>query len=285
MVNQLDSHELKILSDVLALVVDEHPGASASALEFLQRRARNSKVTGGALKDLLVKTHAMLASDLKGGTQETRLRAADETNGRLDATVNDLQQQLRQAWLRIDNLAAENLRYQRLLAEAKEEMLEFRQAKDHVRLRRRLAGGFLVILLATGGAVGWWLGSAGSIAIPAHQGNALPLVASRQAADVVLPAKLTPEDTAAIVGHFKECLAQPIGRVPFEIPVMVTTDEDGVVRKADVVADSSHRLTDTAFQQMAERLSNTLLSPACAKLPLDHTEQHRKLAFRLLIKP
>ncbi|MBE7210187.1 MAG: hypothetical protein INR65_04145 [Gluconacetobacter diazotrophicus] len=51
---QIDPKELKTLSDILALVLEEHPGQAASALEAARARAKRNGITGGALKNLLV---------------------------------------------------------------------------------------------------------------------------------------------------------------------------------------------------------------------------------------
>lgn len=45
-----DPKELKILSDILALVLEDQPGQSATALEAIKNRARRNNMTGGALK-------------------------------------------------------------------------------------------------------------------------------------------------------------------------------------------------------------------------------------------
>ncbi|OUI82645.1 hypothetical protein HK22_12265 [Gluconobacter sp. DsW_056] len=50
----IDPREIKILSDILALVLDEQPGHAATALERIRQMARRDGVTGGALKNLLI---------------------------------------------------------------------------------------------------------------------------------------------------------------------------------------------------------------------------------------
>ncbi|CEF55179.1 hypothetical protein [Acetobacter ghanensis] len=49
---EIDPKELKILSDILALVLEDHPGQSDTALQALRNRARKNSTTGGALKNL-----------------------------------------------------------------------------------------------------------------------------------------------------------------------------------------------------------------------------------------
>ncbi|RUT27107.1 hypothetical protein C0V97_02515 [Asaia sp. W19] len=54
MSGSFDPKELKVLSDILALVLEEQEGQSAAALNALRSRARKSGMTGGALKNLFV---------------------------------------------------------------------------------------------------------------------------------------------------------------------------------------------------------------------------------------
>src|SRR4030081_1671898 len=49
---ELEPHEVKVLADILALVLEDQPGSSTAALETIRRKARQSRVTGGALKNL-----------------------------------------------------------------------------------------------------------------------------------------------------------------------------------------------------------------------------------------
>jgi len=48
----LDPREIKVLADILALVLQDQPGQSAVALDAIRRRARQNRMTGGALKNL-----------------------------------------------------------------------------------------------------------------------------------------------------------------------------------------------------------------------------------------
>ncbi|MFT8897314.1 MAG: hypothetical protein ABF968_10185 [Acetobacter sp.] len=52
MSDSLDPKELKVLSDILALVLEEQTGQSEAALSALRARAQRNKITGGALKNL-----------------------------------------------------------------------------------------------------------------------------------------------------------------------------------------------------------------------------------------
>ncbi|MCE0744934.1 hypothetical protein LWC05_13710 [Acetobacter sicerae] len=52
MSDSFDPKELKVLSDILALVLEEQTGQSEAALSALRARAQRNKITGGALKNL-----------------------------------------------------------------------------------------------------------------------------------------------------------------------------------------------------------------------------------------
>lgn len=48
----LDPHEVKVLADILALVLEDQPEEAGVALETVRRKARQHRITGGALKNL-----------------------------------------------------------------------------------------------------------------------------------------------------------------------------------------------------------------------------------------
>ncbi|MFH7810938.1 MULTISPECIES: hypothetical protein [Acetobacter] len=72
---EIDPKELKILSDILALVLEDHPGQSDTALQALRNRARKNSTTGGALKNLF-QTIAVNPSKVKSTTRQTGTRAS-----------------------------------------------------------------------------------------------------------------------------------------------------------------------------------------------------------------
>lgn len=75
MAARIDPRELKTLSDILALVLEDQPGGSEAALDALRRRARRDGTTGGALKNLF----RQVASQNAGRPQDAdseQLRAA-----------------------------------------------------------------------------------------------------------------------------------------------------------------------------------------------------------------
>jgi hypothetical protein len=72
---EIDPKELKILSDILALVLEDNPGQSDTALQALRNRARKNSTTGGALKNLF-QTIAVNPSKAKSTTRQTGTRAS-----------------------------------------------------------------------------------------------------------------------------------------------------------------------------------------------------------------
>ncbi|NSL92250.1 hypothetical protein [Acetobacter syzygii] len=72
---EIDPKELKILSDILALVLEEHPGQSDNALQALRNRARKNSTTGGALKNLF-QTIAANPSKAKTAARQASTRAS-----------------------------------------------------------------------------------------------------------------------------------------------------------------------------------------------------------------
>nr|WP_294916425.1 hypothetical protein [uncultured Neokomagataea sp.] len=94
---QLDPRETKILSDILALVLDEQSGTSENALNALKLRAARSSITGGALKNLF--THLIHTNgDQHQITQLTqRLQKADESVYRAARQIESLRTALHNA--------------------------------------------------------------------------------------------------------------------------------------------------------------------------------------------
>lgn len=95
---QLDAREVKVLADILALVLQDEPGVSSAALETLRRKARQNRMTGGALKNLFQSLAAQAgearwrqsASDRpeQMSTSVDRLQAANRTLEKALAAAN-----------------------------------------------------------------------------------------------------------------------------------------------------------------------------------------------------
>lgn len=87
---QLDPRETKILSDILALVLDEQHGASENALNAIKQRATRNSTTGGALKNLFTR----LINASADPTHDQRHIA--QLTQRLHKAEHDAQHSLRQ---------------------------------------------------------------------------------------------------------------------------------------------------------------------------------------------
>lgn len=84
--NRFDPKDIKILSDILALVLAEPSGSAQNALEALRLRAKRNNLSGGALKNLF----ASLAADTG------RQNAADREK-QFCQRISELERELRQA--------------------------------------------------------------------------------------------------------------------------------------------------------------------------------------------
>ena len=167
---QLDPKELKTLSDILALVLEDQPGQAASALEAVRARARRNGVTGGALKNLFVALvpnppppKAPRASRARSGTASsgaaagtgsaTELQASRVRISHLSAEVNRLDLDLRGAHARVEALRSELQLTRQARAEAQQALL----ATQHSAPRR-------IMLLITA-LCGLLIGIAGASAV------------------------------------------------------------------------------------------------------------------------
>ncbi|MCQ8240980.1 hypothetical protein [Rhizosaccharibacter radicis] len=150
---EFDPKELKTLSDILALVLEEQPGQAATALEALRTRARRNAITGGALKNLFVaiapnpppkaapRARASRATGAAGGAD---MQAARTRISQLTADVNKLDLDLRGASARIEALRSELHQTRKARAEAQQALLA-----AEGRTPKRL----LLLLSALGGLV------------------------------------------------------------------------------------------------------------------------------------
>ena len=115
---QIDPKELKTLSDILALVLDDQPGQAASALDRARARARANGVTAGALKNLFVAIAPNPPAPAKPATPRPRapragsaaaieMQAARTKISQLYAEKSQLDLDLRGASARIEALRSE----------------------------------------------------------------------------------------------------------------------------------------------------------------------------------
>ena len=166
---QLDPKELKTLSDILALVLEDQPGQAASALEAVRARARRNGVTGGALKNLFVaiapnppakaaprpRAPRGGAAGAAGATPagSTELQASRVRISHLSAEVSRLDLDLRGAHARVEALRSELHLTRQARAEAQQALL----ATQHAAPRR-------IMLLVTA-LCGLLIGIAGTSAV------------------------------------------------------------------------------------------------------------------------
>ncbi|TLU73435.1 hypothetical protein [Lichenicoccus roseus] len=156
----IDPKELKTLSDILALVLEDQPGQSASALEAIRARARKNAVTGGALKNLFVAIAPNPPAQAAPAPRTTRTRTPKATTGspaemqaartrisQLTADLNRLDLELREAMSRNESMRSELNLTRRARAEAQQAAI---QAQAESRPRAML----LVLSLLCGVLVG-----------------------------------------------------------------------------------------------------------------------------------
>lgn len=74
---ELDPHEVKVLADILALVLEDQGQEATVALETVRRKARQHRVTGGALKNLF---QAIATSPVAESRRRTGWPAMPESN-------------------------------------------------------------------------------------------------------------------------------------------------------------------------------------------------------------
>jgi hypothetical protein len=129
---EIDPKELKTLSDILALVLEEQPGQAASALEALRVRARRNAITGGALKNLFVAiapnpppkaAPRPRAPRGAAAANSTDMQAARTRISQLTADVNKLDLDLRGASARIEALRTELHQTRKARAEAQQALV------------------------------------------------------------------------------------------------------------------------------------------------------------------
>lgn len=133
MTQAFDPKELKTLSDILALVLEDQPGQSASALEAIRARARRNAVTGGALKNLFVAIApnppaprapaAPRSRAPRAAATAPELQAARTRISQLTADVNRLDLDLRGSTARIEALRGELNLTRKARAEAQQALM------------------------------------------------------------------------------------------------------------------------------------------------------------------
>ncbi|MBB2200274.1 hypothetical protein [Gluconacetobacter tumulisoli] len=154
MSNAFDPKELKILSDILALVLEDQPGQSANALEAIRNRARRNAMTGGALKNLFTAiapnppTRAPArprAARAGTGAGAAEMQAARAHIAQLTESLNKLDLDLRNARARNEELRSQLYLTQQARAET-QAALSLMKARPAARRRPVIALTFTVAL-------------------------------------------------------------------------------------------------------------------------------------------
>ncbi len=84
-------------------------------------------------------------------------------------------------------------------------------------------------------------------------------------------AALSADQRGAIGAHVRECWTKDAGALDIDkqrVLLTVTTDPDGIARKAEVAGADIGRMSDPRFRAFAERARRAILDPQCANLPL-----------------
>jgi hypothetical protein len=97
--------------------------------------------------------------------------------------------------------------------------------------------------------------------------------------------RLTDAQRGAIGDKVRECWTKDAGALDIDkqsVQLVVTYDETGTVRIAEVGPDDAGRMGDARFRAFAERAMRAVRDPRCAGLPLPKTEIGKvgKLTFR-----
>ncbi|WP_308720443.1 hypothetical protein [Komagataeibacter xylinus] len=167
----IDPRELRILSDILALVLDENAGQSETALAAIRARAGKNQVTGGALKNLFTAiapnpppkaapkprapraTKASAAAKKEIEESHARIAEMAESIRTLDATLRDTRVELRASLARNDALTAELRQTQQARAETQAALSA---AQNTARPPARRSSG-LIVAAAVGALTGFAL--------------------------------------------------------------------------------------------------------------------------------
>ena len=159
MSGSFDPKELKVLSDILALVLEEQEGQSVAALSALRSRAKKSGMTGGALKNLFVAiapNPPARAKPRATRTTKTTESSADTLAARqqIVTLTNNLRQmdlELRNSRARLESVRSELFQTQQSRAELQSKLLSKEARKP-----------FSSILIWCGFAAGILIGIAGT---------------------------------------------------------------------------------------------------------------------------
>ncbi len=286
MTDRPDPKEVKLLADILALVLEDQPGQSTTALDTIRRRAHASRVTGGALKNLFLRlTVGALEAD------------AEREHGRLRSANQAMERDLAAAKFEVVGLQGERYRLQRQVADIQ---TLHDEAVDQQRTNLRvgaICGALGMAGLVTLGLVAHalWLSPqprpTASVSTPPAAATSATALAGAQPprpAASTPPMRLSDDARRAIGAHVQSCWAasgatvRP-NTVSFDIQVQI--DETGTIRAAHLTGEDQAAQNDPSFAAFADHALQALLSPQCATLPLPTTMLGHRQALDFHFSP
>jgi len=289
-----EAHEVKLLSDILALVLAEEAGQADAALQALRRRARQSRISGGAIKDVFLRVSRDARPDPADLPEDVR----DWATARL--LIADLRRNLRSQGR---DLAAERDNARALeasLYETRRRFTEVQEENVRALASRRIWAGSAFAFGALGVALV-------ALALPtlhrarpaappgAHATAAASPPPVQTAITPVTPAPpgqasgagsgapgLTAEQRTRVGDFVRSCFLTSSNAIyagRFQVNVLVQTDETGTIRSARISDQDMARMGDPSFRGFAELAVRSLLEPRCATLPLPEDMLGAKHAF------
>ena len=157
MSGSFDPKELKVLSDILALVLEEQEGQSVAALTALRSRAKKSGMTGGALKNLFIAIAPNPPPRAKPRARTTKAESGPDLLAARQQIVT-LTNNLRQMDLELRNSRAR-------LEAVRSELFQTQQSRAEIQSRlmsRDAKKPYFSMLIWCGFAAGILLGIAGT---------------------------------------------------------------------------------------------------------------------------
>ena len=255
MADPLEPKDVKLLADILALVLEDQPGASEAALATLRRRAREQGTSGGAIKNLFLRL-ANPADDVAANPDLAAARAA----------IRELEAVAAAQRAELSRLRAQ------VEAAASGPQTHFRFAVSRAWIAAAVAGVALVAAML----------AARSPVPPPAEPAPDPLPAPR-AAESTLP--LSPAQRVFIADHVRACWdGRAVPGAGDGVVLVVRIDQAGVARAAWVDAFDRDQLANPGFAALAAGAVRAVLDPRCARLPLPAAAagQAHTLSFRFI---
>ena len=113
-----------------------------------------------------------------------------------------------------------------------------------------------------------------------------PTVGGTRDGDIT--ASLNATQSGAIGDHVRECWTKDSGALDIDkqsVQLVVTFDETGTARIADVGDADRGRLSDPRFRAFAERAMRAVRDPRCANLPIPKTDLGKRGTLTFRFKP